>query len=262
VLVTIEQILVTGLTLLTEGLPTAADLDIDESIDVGLLSQQLLGGVGGLIGALLSAVVGAVLTGMLVVVVSEDALGRRASVGEVWSRIRPRIWALLAASAIAGIVPYLGLVLLALPGMLLWSAWALTTPALVLERIGPFRALRRSWRLVWPAIALVWMIRALSVVIAWVIRQIVALPFGVAGGLFAGLTGTERAPIILVVFVALGAIAADTLVLPFLAGVLALIYLDRRIRSEGLDLVLRRHRKLSGTAPTQLPAAPLAGGRP
>jgi hypothetical protein len=256
VLVTIQQLLVTGLTVLTDGLPTSADLN-GGVFDAGALSAQLIGGIGGLVGTLLSAVVGAVLTGMMIVVVSEDVLGRRVTVGEVWSRIRPRIWALLVAAAIAGLVPYLGLLFFALPGIILWSAWSVTTPALVLERLGPFRAMGRSWQLVWPAIALVWMVRALSVVIAWLIRQIVQLPFGVAGALLAAAVADERAPLVIVACIAVGTIAADTLALPFLAGVLALIYLDRRIRAEGLDLVLRRQQRSSPSAPTLLPAAPV-----
>jgi hypothetical protein len=256
VLVTFQQLLVTGLTVLTDGLPTSADLN-GGVFDAGALSAQLIGGIGGLVGTLLSAVVGAVLTGMMIVVVSEDVLGRRVTVGEVWSRIRPRIWALLVAAAIAGLVPYLGLIFFALPGIILWSAWSVTTPALVLERLGPFRAMGRSWQLVWPAIALVWMVRALSVVIAWLIRQIVQLPFGVAGALLAAAVDDERAPLVIVACIAVGTIAADTLALPFLAGVLALIYLDRRIRAEGLDLVLRRQQRSSPSAPTLLPAAPV-----
>lgn len=262
-LVTVQQILVTGLTFLTDGLPTSADLETGSGLDA-ILSLQVLGGLGGLIGTLLSAVIGAVLTGMLVVVVSEDVLGRRVTVREVWARIRPRLWALLVAATITGLVPYLALVLLAFPGIILWSAWAVTTPAVVLERLGPFAAMKRSWQLVWPAIALVWMIRALSVVIALVIRQLVQLPFGVAGGLLLVGLGEEQAPLILVLVLALGSIAADTLALPFLAGVLALIYVDRRVRAEGMDLVVRRQTRLSRSMPTQLPAAPVptfGGGR-
>jgi hypothetical protein len=43
----------------------------------------------------------------------------------------------------------------------------------------------------------------------------------------------------------LGSIAAGMITAPFLAGVLALLYLDRRMRAEGLDLVLRWHARAS-----------------
>lgn len=250
VLVTVQQLLVTGFTVLTQGLPT------DAGNGTGGLSLQLIGGVGGLFGTMLSAVVGAVLTGMLVVVVSEDVLGRRVSVSRVWARVRPRIWALLAAAAVAGLLPYLGLVFLAVPGIILWSAWALTTPALVLEGLGPIKALRRSWQLVWPAIALVWMVRALSVLIAALIRYLVVIPFGVVGAVVAAGLAEDRTALVLTIFLALGTIAANTLALPFLAGVLALLYVDRRIRAEGLDLVLQRQSRLSRSTPKHLPAVP------
>jgi hypothetical protein len=263
ILVTIQQLLVVGLTLLTQGLPTGADLGPEDQVDVGELSAQVIGGVGGLAGTLLSAIVGFVLTGMLVVVVSEDVLGRQVTVGEVWRRVRPRIWALLVAATIAGLVPYVALAALALPGMILWAAWALTAPAVVLERLGPFRALRRSWRLVWPAIALVWLVRALSVLISWVIQLILVLPFGAAGALVSELVAKDHEAVVMLAAQSLGAIAADTVALPFLAGVLALMYLDRRFRGEGMDLVLRRQRRLSGAAPTELPPVPtVPGGRP
>ncbi|HYT09183.1 MAG TPA: hypothetical protein VEL73_00820, partial [Mycobacteriales bacterium] len=158
-LVTVQQALVVAVQLLVGGLPTTADLGS------AALSLQLVGGYEGVLGALVSAVVGAVLTGMLVVVVSEDVLGRRVTVGQVWTRIRGRLVALLVASAFAGLLPYVGLVALVIPGVILWVGWSLTTPALVIEGIGPFRALGRSWRLAWPDFFRVLGIRLLSVLV-------------------------------------------------------------------------------------------------
>ena len=262
ILVTIQQLLVVGLTLLTQGLPTGTDVDAEDEIDVGSLPAQLIGGVGGLVGTLLAAVVGMILTGMIVVVVSEDLFGRRVSLGDVWARVRPRIGALVVAATIAGVVPYLAFVALALPGVVLWAAWAVVAPVVVLERLGPFQALRRSWRLVWPAIALVWLVRALSVLISWVIQLIIVLPFAVVGVFVSQYVSADQEAVVFLTAQALGAIAADAVALPFLAGVLALIYLDRRIRAEGMDLVLRRGRRLTGAAPAALPPVPVApGGR-
>ena len=83
---------VVGAQLVTGDIPTLTGFGGDT------VSLELLGGFGGIIGTLLSAVVGAVLTGMLVVVVSEDALGRRVTAGQVWARVRPRLWALLVTA--------------------------------------------------------------------------------------------------------------------------------------------------------------------
>jgi hypothetical protein len=260
VLITVQQALIVGAQVATGDLPTLTGFAGDT------VSLDLVGGFGGIIGTLLSAVVGAVLTGMLVVVVSEDVLGRRVTAGQVWTRVRPRLGALLVAAAIAGILPYVGLVFLVVPGVILWGAWALTTPALVLEGLGPFRALRRSWELAWPAFPRVWSVRTLSELLALLMQYLVAVPFAVGGTLVAFALGADEGgdlPVIALVVVVLGGIAAGTLTAPFLAGVLALLYVDRRMRAEGLDLVLRRQARLTGpgrAAPVPGPASDPGGG--
>lgn len=254
-LITAQQVLVLGAQLLTGDIPTLSGFAGDT------VSLELLGGFGGLIGMLLSAVVGAVLTGMLVVVVSEDVLGRRVTVRQVWTRVRPRVWALLVASAIAGLVPYVGLVFLVVPGVILWGAWALTTPALVLEGIGPIQALRRSWRLAMPAFPRIWSIRTLSELLAMLMQYLVAVPFALAGTVLAFALGADEGnelPAVALVLVVLGGIAAGTLTAPFLAGVLALLYVDRRMRAEGLDLVLQRQARSIGSARPAAASAPAA----
>lgn len=262
-LITVQQALVVGAQLLTGDIPTLTGFADDT------FSLQLIGGFGGIVGTLLSAVVGAVLTGMLVVVVSEDVLGRRVTVGQVWARIRPRVWALLVAAAIAGLLPYVGLVFLVAPGVILWGAWALTTPALVLEGLGPIKALRRSWRLAWPDFPRVWSIRTLSELLAALMQYLVAVPFALVGTAVAFGLGTDEGdqlPVVALVLVVLGGIAAGTLTAPFLAGVLALLYIDRRMRAEGLDLVLQRQaraERAGSTWPSGQPArVPAEGGGP
>lgn len=261
VLITLQQALVVGAQLLTGDLPTLT------GFESGTLSLDLLGGFGGIIGTLLSAVVGAVLTGMLVVVVSEDVLGRRVTAGQVWARVRPRLGALVVAAAIAGLLPFVGLIFLIIPGVILWGAWSLTTPALVLEGLGPFRALRRSWQLVWPAFPRVWSIRTLGELLAILMQYLVVVPFAIGGTLVAFAVGADEGsdlPVVALVVIVLGGIVAGSLTAPFLAGVLALLYVDRRMRAEGLDLVLRRQARLTGPGrPTAVPVPAVdPGGGP
>jgi hypothetical protein len=261
-LVTLQQALSVVVEFAINGLPTYSGIG-NETLSV----QTVLGGFGGIAGALLTAVVGAVLTGMLVVVVSEDVLGRRITAVDVWRRIRPRLWALLLAAAIAGIVPFVGLVFFVLPGLLLWAAWSMTTPALVLEGIGPVAALRRSWRLAWPALARVWWVRTLSVLIGLLVQVLLTVPFGVAAALVIVATGGDEDPgtvatVVVLVLGVLGGIAAGTITAPFLAGVLALLYIDRRMRAEGLDLVLRRRTPAIPPRYARASGSPLGGGAP
>lgn len=257
-LVTVQQLIVVGAEVATNDLPTASGVAADG------LTVQVVGGLGALVGLVLSAVVGAILTGMIVVVVAEDVLGRTTSIGEVWRRVRPRLWALLGAAVLAGVLPFLGLAFLIAPGVILWGAWALTTPALILERLGPIRALRRSWRLAWPSFWRVWGIRSLSVILGWIIQNLVLVPIALLGLLVAALLGADDGddlPLAALAIVTMGAILGGTVAEPFLAGVVALLYLDRRMRAEGLDIVLgqqvrtaRRHPTAPG--PSVLPPAP------
>jgi hypothetical protein len=257
-LVALQQVLSVGLQLAANGVPTLVGAG-DDTVSI----ETLIGGFGGLTGMLVAAVLGAVLTGMLVVVVSEDVLGRRVTVVDVWRRIRPRIWALLVAASISGVLPYAGLLFLVVPGLILWALWALTTPALILEGLGPFAALRRSAGLASPALLRVWWTRALAVLIGLLIQALVALPFSLAAlALIGAITDGEPGPVAVVAVLTLttlGEIAAGMITAPFLAGVLALLYLDRRMRAEGLDFALRRQERVRGG---QVAGRPALGGSP
>jgi hypothetical protein len=197
--------------------------------------------VANVLTALLSAILGAVLTGMLTVVVGEAVLGREISIREVWQRIQPRLLPLIGIAFLAGVLPFLGLIACIIPGVFLWGAYALAVPAFVLERVGVIEALRRSWRLAVPSWWRVWGIRALAYLIISFVSSILAIPFFIAGlattGIFSGddITGT---PILFLVFVAVGSLIAQTITAPLTSGVLALLYVDRRIRAEGLDVTL------------------------
>jgi len=103
------------------------------------------------------------------------------------------------------------------------------------------QALRRSgvlvrrswWRIFW--------ILVLTVVIASFVSQVLRIPFVIFGGGATGLsrltdpTGAGTATLVLSY---IGAGVAQTIVAPFTAGVRALLYVDRRMRAEGLDVAL------------------------
>jgi hypothetical protein len=262
-LVTVQELLTLAVQALTGDLPDTS-FDQDAGVSLGI-------GPGLLAGLLIRAVLGAVLAGTVVVVVSEDLLGRRTTIGGVWRRVRPRLVGLVVAALLVGALPYVGL-LLVVPGVLLWGAWTLTMPALVLEGHGPVRALRRSWRLAWPAFWRVWSIRLLSVVLGYVMQSLIATPFALVATVTVLLTGDGSAaqiPPYALAIIAFGDIVAGTLVGPFYAGVLALLYVDRRMRAEGLDIALQLERRpatrgtagavpVTGTGPAA--PAPVGGG--
>jgi hypothetical protein len=121
----------------------------------------------------------------------------------------------------------------------LWVRLALAPPAVMLESedgrpIGPVTAVRRSWRLVrggwWRTFGIV----LLGSVIAGALSGLIAAPLqAVIGVLPLGLG-------MALVLTTLGAIVGQALSLPISGLVLGLVYVDRRIRAEGLDAGLAR----------------------
>jgi hypothetical protein len=211
-----------------------------------------------------------VLSGMLTTVVGRAVLGGTATIGQAWRDVRRRIPALLATAFItllltlvAMAIPLAPVVLLALSdaaplvivligllGFLLAMAaatwifvsYAFATPAVVLEGTGVFQALARSYRLVhgawWRTLGLL----LLAQLIAGLIGGAVQTPFTIGSFAVGFAAGDDLSGWMLAAYLALGAIGgiiAGTLTYPFTAGVTTLLYVDRRMRREGLDLELR-----------------------
>lgn len=195
---------------------------------------QLTWGKGGNLAV--GAVGTMVLAGLFAVVYGEAALGRPVTLGVVWSKVRRRLHLLLAVALLAGLVPYLALFALIIPGIFLWGALALAPPALMLEDQRIWAALRRSWRLSVGDWWRIWGMRLLAGFVAFVVGGVLALPFGAvafrAGFEARGLSELE-------LFLAtVGNIVGGTVSASLSAGVLALLYIDRRMRYEGLDISL------------------------
>lgn len=249
----IQVLLVAGLELLTfsslgdvavtgTGNPTA-------NTDVGTAVFLITLGV--------SLVLGSVLTGMLTIAITQDVIGVRLGVGDVWRRVRPRIWRLLGLVLITSVVPVLGLALCLAPGIWLWGMWAVAVPALMAEGTTVRGALGRSWLLVRGSFWRVWGIRALGVLISSIVGQFLALPFVLVGTIVDSdvLGGdTTRLPVVYLVMTALGTAVSATFTAPVRAGIDALLYVDQRMRREGLDIVLQLPPR-----PVSAPAAPPTG---
>jgi hypothetical protein len=118
---------------------------------------------------------------------------------------------------------------------------SLAAPAVVLERQGPLRSLRRSWQLVRRSFWRVFGILLLAGLIVVLANSILELPF-IAAGVLAGFGDalSGHAPGLAVTLVAaVGSIVAGTVTRPISAGVVVLLYMDMRMRKEGLDLALQ-----------------------
>lgn len=208
------------------------------------LSSLAGGELAAVAGLLIRGVVGSILTGLLVVAITQDVLGVRISPAQAWARVRPRVGALIALSLATSLLEFLGLIPLFVLGVWLWGIWAVAIPAFIVEQTTIRGAWRRSTQLVRGTFWRVWGIRALGYLLVLVVSSVVTVPFEaiglvVSGSSFGDLTHGHQ-PIALLLFTAIGSLVASTFTAPLLAGIESLLYVDLRMRREGLDIVLQQ----------------------
>lgn len=220
---------------------------------------------------LLTLIAAEIVTAMLVVAVSGAVLGQRLGPGEVWHRVRSRVpavlgLALLTTLAVVGVIILLavpsvlgfvlvgrgvGSVLLGL-GMLagvvvaalLTVRWAFAGPVLLLEEQGVVSSLRRSWQLVrgstWRVLGIV----LLTQVIVGIGSTAISFPFAMITGLVSSSSATPYASfwgnVTELLVQGVGEVLAGAVFYPFGAAAVALLYIDVRMRREGLDVELMR----------------------
>ena len=219
------------------------------------LSAAFTGVVGWLAGVLL--------TGMLTVVTGRAVFGSTIGAGETWARIRGRLPALIGLVALesAGLILLVGVVALivgaiatagnaaaatviGLPLVLtaiaavvyLYTALTFAPVLIVLERLPVIDAMTRSFALVRNSFWRLLGIRLLTWVVVVFIAGAVAAPFDFLGHLLGGPTGSE---LLGATVGAVGSAIGRIITAPFSAGVIVLLYTDRRIRAEAFDLVLQ-----------------------
>ncbi|MFD6278984.1 glycerophosphoryl diester phosphodiesterase membrane domain-containing protein [Streptomyces sp. NPDC060209] len=210
-------------------------------------------------------------TSVLTVVISRSVLGRGVTLSEAWSEARPRLLPLLGLTLLlslmsagimaVGLLPglalgdgaggraltFLGLLAAFVVVLWLMIRFTLAAPALMLERQPVLTSLRRSAKLVrgnwWRTFGIL----ALTYLLVIILTLIITIPFGIiavtvdSGGLseFLNSRSTDFGWPFLIV-TGIGDVIISTLAYPFTAGVMALLYVDQRIRREALDLDLAR----------------------
>jgi ABC-type sugar transport system permease subunit len=203
------------------------------------LSPRLVGGdLVSLIGLVITPLVG----GAITQVVTASYLGRTLSAGEAIKTTGRRVWALLGASICVHLVELVGTLLCLLPGLAAMALLACTTPAVMVEGLGPIKGMRRSVELVrrrfWPVLG----IAVVSGLMASLLSFILGFPFAAAGALIGLRWGF--------LLVAVGSILPALIASPFVSIVATLIYFDGRIRHEGFDLQLTARDLRHGAAPS------------
>ena len=260
---------------------TSGSLRVGSGSGSGL--DAIAGSIGSITATLVQAVIGGVLgvlaTGLLTVVMGQAVLGARVTASQAWARTKPRFWPLLGltllVSLCVGAVAALGIGLAVGLGYLLGSAvniglgvvvgvgvaiatavlgtWLyvkllLAPVALVLESAPVGRAMRRSWDLVSGAWWRTFGIYLLGQILATIVASVLAIPFSILGVIssIGSLEDGGGLPLSYTISITLATLVSSIVVIPFTAGIVALLYIDRRIRREGLDIELARAAGVGG----------------
>jgi len=264
IVVVIQAVLTWYLGGLLSGAITDFSVTADPGGELGLDQQ-----VGSMLGVLLSMplllVATTVLTGLLIVSVSRSVIGQTITLGDAIRASRRRVWwvvgiTLLYLTVIAlGYAALVGLFLLTavneqwvlfavtgiVGGLLLLAAtvWLsvrmlLVTPALMLEGGAFWATVRRGWKLTRGSFWRLFGIYLLVQVIMSVVVGIIAVPIAIIAAVFLD------DPLMItfggIALSSIGDIISYTLTTVFSAAVAALLYIDVRMRREGLDVELAR----------------------
>lgn len=168
----------------------------------------------GLLSLIVTLVGSFLVQGALVLAVQDVRDGKvDSTIGELYSRVAPRLPALIAAGVLAAIGIGVGLILLIAPGLFLLTRWCLIVPAIVLEKKGAGDSFGRSNELVkgasWPVLAVI------------LITGIVAAVAGrFVGAIFASFFTTFLG-------IWLGGVIAHSIAVPFVAAAWTLMYFKR-----------------------------------
>ncbi|MET7993189.1 hypothetical protein ABZU76_20060 [Amycolatopsis sp. NPDC005232] len=184
------------------------------------------------------------LTGFLTVVMGKAVLGRPVDFRTALREAAPRLLPLLGLTVLYALATMVAAIFCLLPAVIPYVFWALASPALILERGTIRQAFGRSRTLVSGAFWRVLGILLLAAVIGYLISAIIAIPFDLGSGAFSGLFDPQAtAPVQTtggLVLSAVGVVIARTIVAPFIALVTVVLYIDQRMRREGMDIELAR----------------------
>jgi MFS family permease len=244
--------------LISSFLPQLASLAREDAIVLANLIPTLLTGIATL-----------ALSGFVIYVVSEAALGDRVSIGQTWRAVRGRLLALVGVTLLTGLLLVTVLVAVVLLGVLIGVAlfpigpvlmvlyflalvplylWfyarlALAPAAVVLERAGPATGMKRSWALTrgrqaWRVLGIILLAGIVTAIFSFAVSSVFLFLLLAAVDLGTGSSDLQfYGEIVLNHLVSL---IVNAIATPFTAGVTALLYLDQRIRREGLEVGLAK----------------------
>jgi hypothetical protein len=171
---------------------------------------------------LVSIVTGAILQAALTRATVMHLSGETPQFGQLLAVGISMILPMIAIGLIAGIGVGIGLLLLIVPGVILWLVWAVVTPAYVQEKVGILEAFGRSAELTKGARGGIFLTMLIVLVLLWVLSIPVSF-------LTAAMIATGNAFLTALVGAAVGALGSMVMV-----AVQASIYVELRQRKEGI----------------------------
>jgi hypothetical protein len=285
VTVLVTLLVVGAVTFFALGRVAAAPVAEQEAVEAGAIVAIVL---SALVPLALSIVASALLQGVIVLEVSRATLGEKLRMTVLWRQVGRRIWPLvgwvllLSVALLVGVLLVGGLVFVCavLGGgwialaviigvfgglaLIAAAAWVSTKTAvvpslIVLERQRIWAAVRRSWSLTggffWRTLGVLLLIALIVGVISQVVTTPLSLLFGAATALIDPNASFEA-------YIPAGVLYLLTILISLVLGAVtavvqsaavALIYIDLRMRKEGLDLELQRFVE---AAPGSAPADP------
>jgi hypothetical protein len=210
---------------------------VDEAASTGPSNALLLGTV---IAAFASFLITPFIGGAVSRVVASSYLGEELGPEPVIRATGRRFLVLLGAFFFTFLLKAVGALFCLVGALVPMTFFLVTTPAVMVEELGPIQAMARSVTLVRTRFWAVMGIGVLSGLLASVLEWILSWPFGIVVSVIGFRWGW--------ILSAIGEILPALVTMPLVAIVATLVYFDLRIRNEGFDL--------------QMIAAELARGAP
>ena len=199
------------------------------------LSKVLITAFWSMAAGLLALVVTSISHAATVVAVSNLHLDRSASIADSFSSVKGQILGVMGLSFLVSMAAGLGLIILIVPGVLLFIMWSVAIPAKILERKGVFDAMSRSMELTkgnWGRIFVIGLLvlvlkLAVSALLQWPV--LIAAGFSIRGGAQQMAIGWQAALLVT-------AFVSTSLVGGLATIAFSLVYYDQRVRKEAFDL--------------------------
>jgi hypothetical protein len=163
--------------------------------------------------------------GAVATLLSAWYVGARPTAGDALRSVGRRWWQVILAWTFVSVCTGIGLVLLVMPGLILLTMFSVAVPAITVEGLGPIAGMKRSWALVrrrlWPTMGVLLLVLLVNALLGAALGALSSAVLVVSWGW--------------IVSAAVGVISG-VVTRAFVAFATVLLYLDLRIRTEGLDI--------------------------